>query len=286
MNIDTIILSGGGPSGLCYVGIIKALREKNILKKNLEGIKEIITTSVGLCFSLVLLLDLSDDVIENIINNINVNQLINFDEIDIDTLLFKGGLFDNKKLTNISESIIKNSININNITLKELYDKTKIKLTVKVFNLTLSRTEYISYETDPDISYSLLLQMTTAIPFFFKPVKYKNNLFVDGGLRGSLPLEICSSKNYLAFNIKGGTCKIDNVSIFKDIPILEIMYRMMHDNSSNNINFNINNNDKIFNYDINFGLNFNLSIEDKHEIINKGYNLTIEKLNNFKEIFS
>ena len=31
MNIDTIILSGGGPSGLCYVGIIKALREKNIL---------------------------------------------------------------------------------------------------------------------------------------------------------------------------------------------------------------------------------------------------------------
>ena len=50
--------------------------------------------------------------------------------------------------------------------------------------------------------------MTTAIPFF-KPVKYKNNLYVDGGLRQFTFRNIF--KNYLAFNIKGGTCKIDNV---------------------------------------------------------------------------
>ena len=26
-----------------------------------------------------------------------------------------------------------------------------------------------------------LLQMTTSIPIFFKPIKYKNNLYLDGG---------------------------------------------------------------------------------------------------------
>lgn len=281
MNIDTLILSGGGPSGICYVGIIKALRENEILKKNLEGIKEIITVSVGICFSLALLLHLSDDVIENIINKIDTRKLLNIDDIDIDSLLFEGGLFTNKSFSTISESIINNSINISNITLKELYNQTKVKLTVKVFNLTLSRIEYISYETDPDISFSLLLQMTTSIPLFFKPVKYKENLYIDGGVRGNLPLEICSSKNYLALNIKGGTTKIDDTSIINELPILGFMFNLMHDNSSNNISFDIQNNNKIFTYNINIGLNFNLTCDDKLEIINKGYNLTIENLKIF-----
>ena len=32
--IDTLILSGGGPSGIAYIGIFKALFEKNILTKD------------------------------------------------------------------------------------------------------------------------------------------------------------------------------------------------------------------------------------------------------------
>ena len=50
-KIDTLILSGGGPSGIAYIGIFKALFEKGILKQGLSGIKEIITTSVGILFS-------------------------------------------------------------------------------------------------------------------------------------------------------------------------------------------------------------------------------------------
>ena len=36
------------------------------------------------------------------------------------------------------------------------------------------------------LSISKLAQMTTAIPDFFKPVKYNDCLYVDGGLRGFL----------------------------------------------------------------------------------------------------
>ena len=46
-----------------------------------------------------------------------------------------------------------------------------------------------------------LLQMTTAIPIFIKPIKYKNNLYLDGGLSGNCPMEINDSKNYLCIYI-------------------------------------------------------------------------------------
>ena len=39
MKIDTLILSGGGPSGIAYIGILEALFENNIINKELDGIK-------------------------------------------------------------------------------------------------------------------------------------------------------------------------------------------------------------------------------------------------------
>ena len=56
MKIDTLILSGGGPSGIAYFGVIRSLFENNIINENLDGIKEIITTSIGILSSFCLLL--------------------------------------------------------------------------------------------------------------------------------------------------------------------------------------------------------------------------------------
>ena len=62
--IDTLILSGGGPSGIAYAGILKALTDHNILKR--DDLNEIITTSVGIIFSILYLLDYNNDQIEKI----------------------------------------------------------------------------------------------------------------------------------------------------------------------------------------------------------------------------
>ncbi len=57
--IDTLILSGGGPSGISYIGIFKALLEKNIIIKSY--LKEIIVTSVCIIFAVLYLLDFSSE---------------------------------------------------------------------------------------------------------------------------------------------------------------------------------------------------------------------------------
>ena len=81
---------------------------------------------------------------------------------------------------------------------------------MKVFNATLKQVQYISYENHPDISFLTLVEMAIAIPFFFKPIKYKDELYVDGGLRGHFPIEACKSKNYLGLFVRGGGFKHEN----------------------------------------------------------------------------
>jgi NTE family protein len=270
--IDTLILSGGGPSGIAYVGILKALEDKKILDKS--KLKEIITTSVGIIFSILYLLDYNVLQIEKIILETDLNKIVNTDDLNIDDILVNFGLFDNKVLGDTISSFIRHKLNKNDITLKELYQLIPIKLTVKVYNTNLGKTEYFNYENYPDVKLSLLTMMTTAIPYFFKPVKYNDYLYVDGGLKGNFPIEACKSKDYLGFFVKGGTTNTSNFELFEIIPILEYTINLMNERDNY-----INKDDKkIFIYDINGGLNFSLDKKERNNIIEKGYNMTIDYL--------
>tara|TARA_Y100001970_G_C14065530_1_gene766484 strand:+ start:226 stop:1077 length:852 start_codon:yes stop_codon:yes gene_type:complete len=279
--IDTLILSGGGPSGIAYIGIFKALFEKNILTKDLSGIKEIITTSVGILFSILYMLSMNEESIEKIIYQFDILSFLNTKDLDIDNLLVDFGLFDNYKIGESVNSFIRHILHIEDITLQELYDKIPIKLTVKVFNSTKKKLEYISYQSDPNLKLSLLAQMTTAIPFFFKPVEYNSCLYVDGGLRGHFPIEECKSKNYLGLFVLGGSIPKDS-ELLDLFPILRFIHSLMI--NQDDIIHEIKNGKKFYNIiytEINQGLNFDLSESQKKEIIKKGYQTTINHIQKY-----
>ena len=274
MNIDTLVLSGGGPSGISYIGIFRSLFEKDILKRDLSDIKEIITTSIGIIFSLLYMLEFKEEIIEKILLELDMLSILDMENLDIDDLLVDFGLFNNDKIGESIKSLIRHTLKKEDITLKELHDIIPIKLTVKVYNVTKSILEYISYETDPDLSLSLLGQMTTAIPFFFKPIKYKDNLYVDGGLKGGFPIEECKSENYLGIFVRGGICNLNQNEITKLFPIFEFILSLMNEKT------NIEKYDKkrIIVTEINQGLNFDLSEDKKKEIIKLGYDSAIKHI--------
>tara|TARA_Y100001970_G_C14158605_1_gene817134 strand:- start:93 stop:947 length:855 start_codon:yes stop_codon:yes gene_type:complete len=284
MNIDTLILSGGGPSGVAYFGIFKALFEKNIITKNLDGIREIITTSVGIIPSIFFILKLPIDVGLEIIMNYDLNILTNMDSITIDSILVDFGLFNNQGISDLVQSIIKNYLKKEDLTLQELYEISKIKLTVKVFNVTRKQLEYISYENYPELSILTLSQMTTAIPLFFKPIEYNNCSYVDGGLRGHFPIEECKSKNYLGLFIKGGSFP-NNSSIIELFPILEFLYSLMINQDQVVYDIKENKGSKQIIYvEVNYGLNFNMSMKDKEKIINYSYQATRKHITEYLDL--
>lgn len=280
--IDTLILSGGGPSGIAYIGIFESLFENNILKRDLSGIKEILTTSVGILFSFFLILGLSMDVGKGVALGYDMSKFLKIDDIKIDNLLVDFGLFDTNGIRNIFKSILKNFKDIDDINLIDLYDITKIKLNVKVFNVTKKQIEYISHETDPELSIITLAEMTTAIPVFFKPVEYNGYKYVDGGLRGHFPIEECKSDNYLGLFIRGGT-DISN-PIVELFPILEYMYSLMicqdqyvYDVEKEKIN------PRIIYVNVNYGLKFEMKKKEGEKIIKLGYEESQEHLKKFKQ---
>ena len=138
-------------------------------------------------------------------------------------MLHDCGLYETIGIRKIFTSLCKNILHRDDITLKELYDFKPVCLTIKVFNVTNTQTEYISYKTHPTLSIITLAEMTTAIPIFFKPVSYNGCLYTDGGLRGSFPIECCQSQNYLGIYIDGALTE----SITEICPIMKYMMSLL-----------------------------------------------------------
>ena len=101
-----------------------------------------------------------------------------------------------KSLTKLIKSHSPDSIETS-----QLYKLSGIHIIVKVVNVSEQKVEYIDHINNPKMNILKLIQMTTAIPILIKPIKYKNNLYCDGGLCGNCPIEINDSENYLSIDI-------------------------------------------------------------------------------------
>ena len=195
MKIDTLIISGGSTKGISILGSLYFLKKSDKLK----NLKHIITLSVGSIMILPLILNININAYFKIC--CEIKNIIDYDSFDLNNLFDNYGFFDHKIIENILKKIFIYIFNKDNITLKELYDYSKIKLTIKVTNLSKSKVEYFNYKNNPNIDYITLVKMTTCIPVVFEPIVYKNNLYIDGGLTGCMPLEYNKSKNYFGINI-------------------------------------------------------------------------------------
>ena len=270
MKIDTLVFSGASTKITLFVGILRCLYEQRILTPELEGIHTIYTCSASTLLVVYMLLGVSLDVMEHCCMHGNFENLINLDEINITGLVDSFGLVSNELLGTLVTNLLKEKFNREDMTLQELYDYKPICLSVKCANITKNKIDYINHTTDPDLSIITLLCMTTAIPFLFKPVIYKGDMYLDGGINGGYPVDKATD-NYLGVWIRGN----DSDSVIAD-NLLSFMYKLgtlkQFDEErlpqSNTI---------MYYSDIHFS-NFTLSPETKQELITLGYNTTLKHI--------
>lgn len=278
MVYKNLVLSGGGIKGYSYIGVFKALNEKDMIK----DINHIVGTSAGSLFGILLCLKFTYEEIYKIMKNIDIKNKININNPDLDIIsnLFENfGIENTLQFERIYKIFIKRKFNKTNITFKELYDETNIKFTIVTTNVSKNQTEYFNVDLTPDVDILLALQMSISIPFFFNPIIYNNNYYVDGALTNNFAID------YFEKDIN----ETLGVSIFskdeEDIESLDTyIYRILQ------CNFNYIDKKKIDKYkdnvvilesNINI-LDFNISDEKKDELINEGYNKTISHLRNLE----
>lgn len=286
MKIDTLIFGGASTKVPVYVGILKALYEKNLINESLDGINHIITCSAGYLLGLYLLLNIPLHVQETILIEADFSSLIDLNSTNINSLLFDLGLFDNHLAPSFIRSILIAHYSQEDMTLKELYNINPILLTVKCVNATKGCNEYINVKTNPELSILTLFRMTTAIPLFIKPIEYEGNLYVDGGLTGGYPIELVKD-NYLGFNIFGHpretnsdkTKSNDTTDILNSIPIISFILSLL---KINVINYKDTCKIKTIEYetDLHF-TEFNVPKDKKIELIKLGYDKTIQHIQQY-----
>ena len=223
MNIKHLVLPGGGSNFFTFYGMIREAQKENIW--NYDTLSSIHCTSCSSILAFVLLLQLDWSVIDNYIINRPWETVYTITpEMCLDVIQSKG-LIDIEYLYIFADPLLKTVEWSNQITLKEVYDITKIDLFIYVTNYNTMTPYCFHYATDPDIPLLMAIYMSSSVPLLAQPLAWKDNYYIDGGIYKNNPIQPCLDLNnideILSFNISindsANTIKLDEQNAFNFI---------------------------------------------------------------------
>ena len=265
-NKHILVLAGGGMNGIYILGVIKFLEEMNLI----NHISIYAGTSIGAIINLLLIIGYKSIDIYKFTKLFDMSKSL---DIDMNNFFTSYSVNSIDNIFIILTNLIKNK-NINpEINLLDFYKLTNKKFIVTAACLTNRVVEYISYENYPELKLLIALQMTTAVPILFPPVKYNNKLYCDGGLIDNFPIDIFENEldkviginiNLEYFQTKEINSLITYILSMMSVLILN-MIKTYEDKKYKNIVYNLN----LKSMDM---FNFNLTNKIKKEMFINGYN--------------
>ena len=191
MTIKHLVIGGGGPFGLCALGSLKYLHDKEFW--NIKNIESIYATSIGALVAVYLSLKYDYEYIVEYLVKRPWEKL--FEEIGIQNIL---ELYNNKGLINVYSiylkkySILFEAKGISpNVTMKEFYDYSGIEFNFITCDANHFTRNIISHKTHPELELITALCMTSAFPVIFTPVIVDDKCYIDGGIFSNYAVNIC-----------------------------------------------------------------------------------------------
>lgn len=261
-----LVLSGAGVKIFCFIGVLRVLEEKNILK----NIDCICGTSAGSILSIGLCLGYTVSELEQLLMNIDIQKLQNINTDNVLNFFDSYGIDDGSKFYRIFKIILKAKFKKEEMTFLELYNLTKKKLVISATCLNYMEIQYFDYEKTPDLDIIDACIMSMSIPILFKPFKYNENYYVDGGLLENYPIDYFkdNTKDTIGILVSSGfVCKkeINNIEDYLYrlfiCPIMKPVKKAYGIYKDNTI---------LVENDTN-PVNFDLLKDEKTKLINDGY---------------
>lgn len=265
-----LVLSGGSVYAFSHMGALFRLQEKGLI--DVKRLKAIAGASAGSLFALLIVLGFSLTDIWDFIRNIDINKLV---KPDFFSFINEFGVDSGNVILNILEDILFNTTKIRSISFKQLFDLTKIHLTVVGSCLTTKEIVYFDHINTPDLSVALAVRISIGMPGFFAPVKYENKMYVDGALLNNFPMNLFEDKLdetigiliYHNYNTNFNCPEEYIMSIFN--LFMYHFYKQAEKYPNNTIYVVKNETQSIF--------NFNIPLELKNRLFNTG----VESVNKF-----
>jgi predicted acylesterase/phospholipase RssA len=186
---DTIVMSGGGIKGIGLLGSLQYLADK----QRLSLIKKFVGTSIGAIIAYFICIGYSPIELMVILNTKKIIEKIG-KSIDILSLIHHGGAMNFYILQEILEEMTLRKIG-QLLTLKQLYEKYAKHLICCSYNYNKRESEYLDYNSYPDLPCITALRMTSNLPFLFYPFYYNKQLYIDGGIINNFPISILNTND-------------------------------------------------------------------------------------------
>ena len=267
-DFDTIVIAGGSSKGILTLGALQYAYDNFILKK----INTYIGTSSGSIICFLLLIGYTP--IEIIVYLCTHQLLEKLQHFNIVAMLNGNGALS---FSNIYEQLEKMTIDKLGYlpTFEDIYNNFKKNLICVTYNITDDKTEYISYETYPQLPCLIALKMSSNLPLIFEKYKYGDKFYIDGGITDNFPIDLGDKigNKVLGLLISHETSNFNNHT---DESILEYIYKLIFIPMSQNVGYkvlNVSKKCKIIKLEYNKlkFFNFNINSKEKLDIFSSGY---------------
>ena len=189
MTIKHLVIGGGGPLGLRYIGALKKLEDAGFWK--CDDIESIYATSIGSIIGAFICLKYDWQTLNKYIIERPWHDAFKVNAKQIFDSYYNKGLFD-KKLAEIIFKPLLQAKDLNlTISLQQFYEFSQIDLHIFTFELNQFETVEMSHTTHPDMELLQALTMSSALPGIFMPTIIGNKCYVDGGVMCNYPLNQC-----------------------------------------------------------------------------------------------
>ncbi len=232
------VFSGGGIKGFAYVGALQILEERNIEFKRVAG------TSAGAILACFIAAGYKASEIEELLDELDLKSLLDPPKIARTlpflkwlNLYFRLGLYQGKALEKWFYK---------KLAAKDIYTFDDLpRGSLKLVASDLSNGQMIVLPDDLDkygmnwkrFSVAKALRMSCGIPFFFEPVKLKDNkgecIVVDGGVLSNFPLWIFDNGNMerplIGFKLSNPSVESGPRKISDGLKMFEALFATMRD---------------------------------------------------------
>lgn len=181
--IDTLVISGGGVKGIVFIGAFKYLEELDNVKID---IKRIYAVSVGSIIGLLYAIGYTSKEMEDEIFRMDTKSL---QSIRLKTFIKNYGLDSGKKIMKWLEELVEKKGYNKTLTFKQLLKLRGVDLNICSTNLNKYNSVYFNNDTSPNLRIIRAIRMSIGIPLVFSSVKYKGEIYVDGGVINSYPIK-------------------------------------------------------------------------------------------------
>ena len=191
-NIKHIVVGGGGTTGFMTLGALKFLQDNKFW--DISNIKTVYGTSIGSIVATCIALKYDWETLLTYFIRRPWNKLYAYNKSDMVLNLYnQKGIFKRAIFEKTLYPLLEGRGLSGNITMKELFEYSKIDIHFFSLELNSMTKTDLSYKTHPDLRVVDAIYMSSACPILFSPCidEVSKTCYVDGGLICNYPVNEC-----------------------------------------------------------------------------------------------